>query len=147
MWSKEERVHPVTAIPSWQGQPGYAPAAPVGGDIASELAPLRHPLDPDPVPSTKAFGVLALGIVACMTAPVVGGVIPAVMALSLARAARAEMIEAQGFLIGGRWIRLGERLAWIAVVIVLTVVVIGVVAALLRYGDPTAPQNFDSTVD
>ena len=37
----------------------------------------RHPLDPEPVRSTKARTVFALGLVALLTGPFVGGVVPA----------------------------------------------------------------------
>jgi hypothetical protein len=98
----------------------------------------RHPHDPDPVRATKAHGVLALGIVAVGTAVAVGGIIPALLALAMARQCRAEMRAAGGFLTGGRLLRAGERLAWTAVVIVITVLVVLAVSGVLRLA-PTPP--------
>ncbi|HEX6076465.1 MAG TPA: hypothetical protein VFZ32_14520 [Micromonosporaceae bacterium] len=93
---------------------------------------VRHPQDPDPVRATKARGVLALGIVALCTAVTVGGIIPALLALAMARRCRAEMREARGFLTGGRLLLVGERLAWIAIVVVATVLVILAISGVLR---------------
>ena len=44
-------------------------------------------MDPEPAPSTKARAVFALGLVGLLTGPFVGGVIPATIALLLARQA------------------------------------------------------------
>jgi len=98
----------------------------------------RHPQDPDPVRATKSGGVLALSIVAVCTAVVVGGIIPALLALAMARQCRAEMRAADGFLIGGRSLRAGERLAWTAIVIVLTVLVVLAVSGVLRLAPAAA---------
>src|SRR2546430_17163860 len=70
--------------------------------IPAALTGARHPLDPDPVRSTKAAAVLALGIVAALTGFFLGGLVPATLALLLARQARAEQVAAAGFLTGGR---------------------------------------------
>jgi (hydroxyamino)benzene mutase len=93
---------------------------------------LRHPLDPDPVRSTKATAVLALGIVAVVTGPLLGGVVPATLALLLARQARADVRAAQGFLLGGRRVRTGVRLSWAGIVLALGVLVVATVIGLLR---------------
>src|SRR5256886_17541261 len=69
--------------------------------IPAALTGARHPLDPDPVRSTKAAAVLALGIVAALTGYFLGGLVPATLALLLARQARAEQVAAAGFLTGG----------------------------------------------
>ena len=44
---------------------------------------VRHPLDPEPVRSTKAAAVLALGVASVVTAPVLGGIVPATLGLTL----------------------------------------------------------------
>jgi len=98
----------------------------------------RHPQDPDPVRATKARGVLALGIVALCTAVTVGGLIPALLALSLARQCRAEMRAAQGFLTGGRLVVVGERLAWLSIVVVAAVLVVLAVSGVLRLAPGSA---------
>ena len=98
----------------------------------------RHPQDPDPVRATKARAVLALGIVAVCTSVTIGGVIPAVLALQLARQSRAEMKASQGFLTGIKLLRAGERLAWIALVVVAAVLVSLTVSGLLRLAPPVS---------
>ncbi|MGH3714522.1 MAG: hypothetical protein ACRDT4_13830 [Micromonosporaceae bacterium] len=104
------------------GQPAALAAQPPG----------RHPADPDPVRATKARAVLALGIVALCTAVTIGGVIPAVVALLLARQSRAEMRAANGFLTGYKLLRTGERLAWAAILIVVTVLVLAAITGIMR---------------
>ena len=46
---------------------------------AAALENVRHPADPDPVPSTKARSVLVLGLVAALTGFFLGGLIPATL--------------------------------------------------------------------
>ena len=64
-------------------------------------APVRHPQDPEPVRSSKAPAVFALGLVAVLTGPFVGGLVPATIALVLAGQARREAWVAGGYLTGG----------------------------------------------
>ncbi|HEY2671433.1 MAG TPA: hypothetical protein VGJ07_13810 [Rugosimonospora sp.] len=97
-----------------------------------DIANVRHPLDPDPVPSTKALAVLALGIVAAVTGFFIGGIIPATIALLLARDARREMSAARGFLSGGRRIRIGVALAWVGIVLAACAVVVAAIVGLLH---------------
>lgn len=106
----------------------------------------RHPDDPDVVRDTKAGAVLALGVVALITAPVVGGVVPATLALYLARVTRAEMIEARGYLGGERTVRIGTGLAWAAIVLAAAALVTLTVWGLLGLGGG-ASQDFDPTVN
>jgi hydroxylaminobenzene mutase len=104
--------------------------------------PRRHPLDPDPVPSTKAGAVLALGVAAALTGLLVGGLVPATIALLLAREARADLRDAGGFLVGNRRIRIGVALAWTGVVLAATTLVVAIVFGLLQfagYGRDYAP--------
>jgi hypothetical protein len=104
---------------------------------------VRHPLDPDPVRCTKAAAVLALGITAVITGFFVGGVIPATLALVLARSARADMVAAKGYLTGVRMLRIGTRLAWAGIVLALIALVIGTVIGLfdaaVSHGPATLP--------
>ncbi len=103
-----------------------------GGAAADPTVPMRHPLDPDPVRSSKAVAVLILGVVALLTGPMVGGVIPATLALLLARSTRAEMAEAAGFLTGVRYVRWGETLAWIGIVLAATALVVASIVGLMH---------------
>lgn len=114
---------------------------------AAQPAVPRHPLDPDPVRSTKATAVFALGLVAVLTGPFVGGVVPATLALVLARQARREAYESAGFLTGAAWLRRGERLAWAAVLLALATVVAVLVLGVLRFAQTPIGQDFAPTVD
>src|SRR5439155_1114913 len=79
-----------------------------------------------------AVAVLILGVVALLTGPMVGGVIPATLALLLARSTRAEMAEAAGFLTGVRYVRWGETLAWIGIVLAATALVVASIVGLMH---------------
>jgi hypothetical protein len=107
---------------------------------------VRHPLDPDPVRSTKAAAVLALGIAAVITGPLVGGIIPATVALALARQARGELAGGRGYLTGGRRLRVGLILAWVGVALAVTAVVVASVVGLVALVNGTA-QDFPDTAD
>jgi hypothetical protein len=108
---------------------------------------LRHPLDPEPIRCTKAGAVLALGVVAALTGFFIGGVIPATIALVLARSARADMIEAKGYLTGVRMLRAGTRLAWLGIVLALTALVIASVIGLLHVAAARGGAHFAPGVD
>jgi hydroxylaminobenzene mutase len=95
-------------------------------------APARHPMDPDPEPSTKARAVFALGLVGLLTGPLVGGAIPATVALLLARQAHRQAWLAGGYLTGSAWIRRGRRLAWAGIVLALTALVVTAIVGLLH---------------
>jgi hypothetical protein len=104
--------------------------------------PSRHPLDPDPVPSTKAGAVLALGVVAALTGIMIGGLVPATVALVLAREVSADLRAAGGFLVGSRRLRIGVALAWTGIVLALVAFVIASIVGLLHfagYGRDYAP--------
>ena len=104
------------------------------------LPDVRHPLDPDPVRSTKAVAVLVLGAFAAVTGFFLGGLIPATIALLLARSARREMAESGGFLTGRRTLRLGVILAWVGIGLAATAVVIAVILGLLQLADGSGPD-------
>ena len=82
---------------------------------AAAQSPVRHPLDPDPVRSTKAAAVLALGVAAVVTGPLVGGIVPATVGLTIARQARGDLAGGRGYLTGARQLRIGLILAWIGI--------------------------------
>ena len=108
--------------------------------------PTRHPLDPDPVPSTKARAVFVLGLLGFLTGALVGGIVPATVALILARQVRREAFAARGYLTGAAWVRRGERLAWAGIVLVCAAVVVSVIAGLLDVaGSPG--QDFEPGTD
>jgi hypothetical protein len=116
--------------------PGQVPVA--------QQAP-RHPLDPDPVRSTKARAVFALGLMAALTGLFVGGMVPATLALALSRQARREAYASRGFLTGADMLRRGERLAWVGLVLAAAVLVAALVIGVVRlaegpYGHDYAPN-------
>ena len=96
------------------------------------MTELRHPLDPDPVRSTKATAILVLGIAAVVAGPLLGGVVPATVALVLARQARGELRAAEGFLLGGRRVRTGLTLSWTGIFLALGVVLVASIVGLLQ---------------
>lgn len=108
--------------------------------------PTRHPMDPEPAPSSKARAVFALGLVALLTGPLVGGVIPATIALLLARQTHRQQYAAGGYLTGSAWVRRGRRLAWAGIILALTALVVAVIAGLLTVAG-TPGQDFDSNTD
>ena len=110
--------------------------------MTSPAAPLRHPLDPEPAPSSKARAVFALGLVSVLTGPLVGGVIPATVALLLARQAARQAYAAGGYLTGSAWIRRGERLAWTGLLLALTALVVAGIAGLLHLATGPGGQDF-----
>jgi (hydroxyamino)benzene mutase len=111
-------------------------------------APLtRHPLDPDPAPSTKARAVFALGLLGFLTGPFVGGVIPATIALLLARQAARDAFAAKGYLLGSAWIRRGRRLAWAGIVLAITALVVASIAGLLHLASTPSGPDFAPGTD
>ncbi|MFC4018285.1 hypothetical protein ACFOW4_10010 [Micromonospora sp. GCM10011542] len=102
------------------------------GPVSVAQQALRHPLDPDPARASKARAVFALGLLGALTGLFIGGVVPATVALQLARQARREAYASGGFLTGGVWLRRGERLAWSGLVLVTVSVVAAVVIGLVR---------------
>lgn len=88
---------------------------------------LRHPDDPEPVESTKVVAARMLAGVGAALSVFVGGAIPAVIALVLARQAEADIRASEGFLLGASRLPGIRRTAWIAIGIAAAIVV----AALL----------------
>jgi (hydroxyamino)benzene mutase len=93
----------------------------------------RHPLDPDPVRSSKASAVFGLGVLALVTGPLVGGVIPALLALLLARETQRDLVAADGFLLGARRVRNGVWLAWAGIVLAIASLIAVSIMGLLHY--------------
>jgi (hydroxyamino)benzene mutase len=94
---------------------------------------VRHPLDPDPARSSKASAILGLGVLAVVTGPVIGGVIPAALALLMARETRRDLVAADGFLLGTRRMRNGIRLAWAGIVLAIASLIAVTIMGLLHY--------------
>jgi hypothetical protein len=110
--------------------------------VAASSPALRHPLDPDPVRSTKSRAVFALGLVALLTGPLVGGVVPATVALLLARQARREAYASGGYLTGAAWLRRGERLARAGLLLASATLVAMIVLGVVAFAETPTGQDF-----
>jgi hypothetical protein len=107
----------------------------------------RHPDDPDPVRASKARAVWWLGLLSVLTGPLVGGIVPATVALVLADAFRREAHPAGGFLTGAAVVRRGERLALTGIVLVVLALVAAALIGLFRYASTPTSPDFPPTVD
>ena len=110
-------------------------------------APTRHPLDPEPAPSTKAKAVFALGLVALLTGALLGGVIPGTIALLLARQVDRQAYAARGYLTGSAYVRRGRRLAWAGIILALTALVVAAIAGLLHLASAPSGPDFAPGTD
>lgn len=120
-------------------------AGEAGAPVGLIGAGRRHPLDPEPVPSTKAAAVLALGIAAVVTGPLVGGIVPATLGITMARQARADLASARGYLTGGRQVRIGLVLAWVGIALAVAALVAASIVGLLSLAG--GGQDFPDTSD
>ncbi|MEV7331848.1 hypothetical protein [Micromonospora sp. NPDC093244] len=117
------------------------------GQVSSAQQAPRHPLDPDPARATKARAVFALGLLGMLTGLFIGGVVPATVALQLSRQARREAYASAGFLTGGAWLRRGERMAWIGLVLVAVSVVIAVVIGVVQMAGSPFGHDYPTNMD
>lgn len=104
-------------------------------------------MDPEPAPSGKARAVFALGVVALLTGAFIGGVIPATLALLLARQVRRQAYAAGGYLTGAARVRRGQRLAWAGIVLALITLTVAVITGLLHFAGSPAGPDFDPGTD
>jgi len=104
-------------------------------------------MDPEPVPSTKARAVFALGLIGFLMGVFVGGVIPATIALLMARQAARQAYAAGGYLTGSAWVRRGRKLAWAGIILALTSLVVAVIAGLLHLAGSPGGQDFAPGTD
>ena len=105
-----------------------------------------HPLDPDVVPSTKASAVFVLGVIAVITGPLVGGVVPAIVALVLSQQATEDISVSRGYLTGYQRVRAGRTLAWIAILLAAAAIVAAIVIGIFSLAGG-AGRDFPSTSD
>ena len=104
-------------------------------------------MDPDPVRASKARAVFALGLVAFLTGAFVGGVIPATVALLLARQTARDAYAARGYLTGSAWVRRGRRLAWAGIVLALATLVVAAISGLLHLASSPSGADFAPGTD
>lgn len=107
---------------------------------------MRHPEDPDPVESTKVVAALTLAVLAVVFSPFVGGVIPALAALMLARQAEADIRASEGFLLGAGKLPRIRRLSWIAVGIAAAVVVALLLVWVVSMARSAGQPSYDGDV-
>ncbi|MFC7242637.1 hypothetical protein ACFQO7_09095 [Catellatospora aurea] len=116
------------------------------GDAAFVSAPARDPADPEPVADTKATAAFGLGLLAAVTGLAVGGIVPATMALALARQAREELRAGEGWRTGAGRVRWAERLSWLALALAALTLLTLTVWLFLR-GVHFGTQDFPPTVN
>lgn len=106
----------------------------------------RDPADPEPVADTKATAAFGLGLLAAVTGLAVGGIVPATVALTLARQAREDLRTGEGWRTGAGRVRWAERLAWLGIALAGASLLALTVFLFLR-GVHLGPQDFPPTVD
>ena len=89
--------------------------------------------------------MLALGVAAVVTGPIVGGLVPAAVSFALAKQARDDLVAGRGYLTGARQLRIGLVLAWIGVGLGVAALVVASIVGLLSLGDGTDPRDFPTT--
>jgi hypothetical protein len=109
--------------------------------------PGRHPDDPDPVRASKARAVWWLGLVAALTGPLIGGLVPGTVALLLAAQFRRDAHPAAGFLTGAAQVRRGELLAWTGILLAAAAMVAATLVAVLRLANTPHGPEFPTNVD
>lgn len=119
----------------------------VPGQVPVAQQWVRHPLDPEPVRSTKARAVFALGLIGALTGLFVGGVVPSTIALILARQARREAYASDGYLTGADWLRRGERLARTGLVLTAAAVVAALVVGVLGLAGGPFGHDYAPNID
>ena len=135
-------VGPVPAYPPPHPPPlPTGPWGPVPGGLAFPVAA------PQPRRSSAAVASLVLGLVGVLTAPLLGGVVPGVLAVVLASSARREIAGAQGWLTGSRQLAAGRVLGWTAVWVAAAVAVALMVQWLLGFGDAAVHASYPADVE
>jgi hydroxylaminobenzene mutase len=86
-------------------------------------------------------------VAAVVTAPVLGGIVPATLGLALAKQTRRDIEAGQGYLTGGRQLRLGTTLAWTGLVIAAAALVVWSVIGLLSLAGGGGGQDFPPTTN
>ena len=106
---------------------------------------MRHPDDPDIAPNSKAAAAVCLGVLGAATGLMLGGLIPATVALLLARQARADIDAGAGWHTGHRQLRWAHRLAWTGITLAFVAISTLVMVRLLQ--NVGGERDFPPTVD
>lgn len=136
------------APPTWDPAPqptDWVPAPPSYGPW--QPMPPQPPAQPRPRPASAASWALAAGIVAVALAPCVGGLIPGLIGLALARMATAEVAASGGWLTGSGMIRAARVLSLVGISIAVVVGVLLVDNWLLSLGVDVGDAHYPSNVN
>ena len=106
---------------------------------------MRHPDDPDIAPNSKAAAAFCLGVLGAATGLMLGGLIPATVALILARQARCDIDAGAGWQTGHRQIVWAQRLAWTGIALTLIAISTLIIVRLLQ-GD-SGQHDYPPSVD
>jgi hypothetical protein len=132
-------------MPVWDPAAGQRGPYGHGGPTWAPSAFVLPPAQPRPRPATAASWALTASIVAVLLAPCLGGAIPAVIALGLARMAATEVATSSGWLTGAGMIRAARVLSLVALSIAVVVGTAIAVSWLVGLGvsahDPHYPSN------
>jgi hypothetical protein len=90
---------------------------------------------------------LVLGIVGVVTAPLLGGIVPGVLAVTFASSAQREIAESEGWLTGTPHLAGGRVLGWVAIWLAITMAVAVVALWLIGVGDTAAYPSYPHDVD
>ncbi|WP_163567665.1 hypothetical protein [Fodinicola feengrottensis] len=97
--------------------------------------------------ASAAVWALVTGIVAVALAPCLGGVVPGLIALALARMAAAEVAVSDGWLTGAGMIKAARVLSLVAISIAVVVGTALAVSWLVGLGVPAQDAHYPSNVD
>lgn len=107
---------------------------------------MRHPDDPDPIPDSKAVAALCLGILGALTGVMLGGAIPATVALVLAGQASSELVDGQGWRTGTGYVLWARRTAWLGIGLAVAASAL-LVTVLLLQGAGGGQRDFPPNID
>src|SRR5438046_1474090 len=93
---------------------------------------MRHVDDPDPVLDSKAAAAYCLAVLGVATGLLIGGVVPATIALVMVRQASGELESGRGWRLGDRHVLWARRLAWAALGLAVIAVLLVIAAHLLQ---------------
>ncbi len=91
--------------------------------------------------------VAVLAVAYTLTGFFLGGLVPATLALLLAREAQRDRLASTGYLTGARPLRVGVALAWVGIVLAATAVVLGSIIGLLHFADSRSGADFGPNVN
>lgn len=103
----------------------------------------RHPEDPEPITDTKIVAAQVLAVTGLVLSPFVGGVVPALFALVLAKQAERDIRDSEGWLLGACKLRRIRRIARIALGIVAGVIIVAILLGVIAMAVGAGMPEFD----